>query len=141
MKDRDKIGFFVMFIKSTWGGITEKKLYIFIMVPKFSTLIYKKVKFIKSDYGYHSSFLLIFTTWQLRSYCSSCSSSNTIVIVNFHFSPCSNSNPGIYYQLQISPCGNSDPGHGTKFVTLPSSILLYKYYFKADSMCLQLSYC
>ena len=27
--------------------------------------------------------------------------------------------------IPFSPCGNSDPGHGTRFVTLPSPILLY----------------
>ena len=28
-------------------------------------------------------------------------------------------------QIPFLPCGNSYPGHGTRFVTLPSSILLY----------------
>ena len=45
----------------------------------------------------------------------------------------------------ISPCGNSNPGHGTKFVTLPSSILLCVFPFKTGSMCLVIcdgnSYC
>ena len=40
-KERDKIGFFVLFIKSTQGRMTEKKMalyfYIFIMVPIFHT--------------------------------------------------------------------------------------------------------
>ena len=48
----------------------------------------------------------MFIMWQLRSYC--------------HFI--------------ISSCSNSDPGYGTKFVTLPSSILLYEFYMKAGSM-------
>ena len=37
-KERDKIGFFVLFIKSTQGGMTEKKMALyFIAVPIFHT--------------------------------------------------------------------------------------------------------
>ena len=43
--------------------------------------------------------------------------------------------PIVYYvatqnpivNLYFSSCGNSIPGHSTKFVTLPSSILLYEF--------------
>ena len=43
--------------------------------------------------------------------------------------------------VKCSSCGNSNPGHGTKFVTLPSSILLFEFYVKAGSMCLKICYC
>ena len=58
-KDRDKIGFFTMFIELKRYGVIEKKMALyFFAVPKFSTLICNKVKFNKSDYVYHSSFCL-----------------------------------------------------------------------------------
>ena len=41
----------------------------------------------------------------------------------------------------ISSCSNSHPGHGTKFMTLLSSILLYEFYIKAGSMYLKICYC
>ena len=34
-----------------------------------------------------------------------------------------------------------NPGHGTKFVTLPSSILLYEFYVRSGSMCLNICNC
>ena len=36
---------------------------------------------------------------------------------------------------KFSPCSNSNPGHSTKFVILPSSILLYRFYTFAISYC------
>ena len=117
------------------------------MVPKFSTLIYNKVKFIKSDYGYHSSFLSIFDFHHVitqillsifRVHPAATQILLSLSISIFHH--VATKNPGDYCQLQISPCSNSDPGHGTKFVTLTSFIFLYKCYVKTGPMCLQISY-
>ena len=73
-----------------------------------------------------SSFSLfsIFAIQQHRSYCQFFvfflqQFNNLLCIVNF----------------QISPCGNTHPGHSTKFVTLPSSILLYWFYRFGISYC------
>ena len=46
-----------------------------------------------------------------------------------------------YCHFIMSSCSNSHPGHGTKFVTFPSSILLYEFYIKAGSMCFKICYC
>ena len=81
----------------------------------------------------------MFIMWQLASCChfiiSSCGNSHPGYII---ISSCGNSHPGHFI---ISSCGNSHPGHGTKFVTLPSSILLYEFYIKAGSMYLKICYC
>ena len=58
-----------------------------------------------------------FTMWQLKILLSIISvhpaaSQNTILIVNF----------------QCHHAATQDPGHGTKFVTLPSPVLLYYLY-------------
>ena len=100
-----------------WDNRKEKWLCIFIAIPKFSTLIYNKVKFIMDItvpfclYIFPVlisivKFRLVGITWfiHLSSYCQLLvfilqQLKILLSFVNFQISPCGNSNPGVYCQF------------------------------------------
>ena len=114
-KDRDKIEFFVMFVKLTQYGVTERKwLYIFFTIPNVLHLInfYNKMTYIESDE------VLFFLFSQIIGFYSHICKQCTRLLSMYTVHPIVN--------FKFHHAANSNPGHGTKFVTLPSSILLYK---------------
>ena len=123
-------------VNTIWGIQKGKWLYIFFAVPK----VLHHTKFItKSCISSPAMYLTV----PFCQYCFSCFHEILVSIVNLDYfgitqfllsymSGIQDYCPFImfimqqlksYYQFPISPCSNSDPGHGTKFVTLPFSIL------------------
>ena len=143
-KDRDKIGFFVLFIESTWG-MTEKKEALYFhcgSYEKFFTLIKSDNLFIfQNNVSYEQEFLYktanvlsfpaasqvyllsssIYTMQQLKILSSidvyptvsHCHSISTMQKCKFLISI-------VLHKLHHA--ATQHPGHGTKFVTLPSSV-------------------
>ena len=112
-KERDKIRFFVLFIIATQGGMTEKKMALYLycgsrfshyFITKANTTCQIIVPFVctfscsRWNNNFHSYYHWYGSSFTMRQL-------NILVsIVNFEFHHAATQNPG----------------HGTKFVTLPS---------------------
>ena len=80
-----------------------------------------------------STTLNFIMNWLILSpikYCFSCFHKTSVSTVTY-----AKQHTRLLSNCPISPCSNSNPGHSTKFVTLPSSIFLYRFYMFEISYC------